>query len=244
MLQRFRAFTTTVSGRLNATKFMPHIPINMNIMRLGEGAGLGMHKHQTSIPSIKANHQKWNRFSRRCGALAIKIGMMSWWDSWGQRHPVTVLHLADCVALKHHPLNKATIQEVGIGKKSPKKLRKHMLKYFLACNVAPRRTVVGFNVGKSAVLPVGLPIRAAHFIAGQCVSVQAKSIGKGFQGGMKRWGFKGMPASHGCSLSHRSIGATGSREDPSGVMKGKKMPGRMGGTNATMTCLKVKCTHF
>lgn len=244
MLQHFRAFTTTVSGRLNATKFMPHLPVNMDIMRRGEEAGLGMHKHQTSIPSIKANHQKWNRFSRRCGALAIKIGMMSWWDSWGQRHPVTVLHLADCVALKHHPLNKATVQEVGIGKKSPKKLRKHMLKYFLACNVAPRRTVVGFNVGKSAVLPVGLPIRAAHFIAGQCVSVQAKSIGKGFQGGMKRWGFKGMPASHGCSLSHRAIGATGSREDPSGVMKGKKMPGRMGGTNATMTCLKVKCTHF
>lgn len=234
-----RTFTTAVFKKPNTTKFIPSTPVNVNTMRFRGEMGSEMSKSNNSVPSIKANPEKWNRFSRRCGALAIKIGMMSWWDSWGQRHPVTVLHFADCVALQHHPLNKATIQEVGIGKKSPKKLRKHSLKYFLACNVAPRRTIVGFNVNKSAVLPMGLPIRAAHFIAGQCVSVQAKSIGKGFQGGMKRWGFKGMPASHGCSRSHRSIGATGSREDPSGVMKGKKMPGRMGGTNATMTCLKV-----
>lgn len=238
--QLFRFFTTQTINKLNASKLVPNILINSNdVLKKEKDVKSETNNRNDRIPTVKANPQGWTRFSRRCGALAIKLGMMSWWDSWGQRHPVTVLHLADCVALQHHPLNKATIQEVGIGKKSPKKLRKHLLKYFLACNVAPRRRIIGFNVDKSAILPTGLPIRAAHFIAGQCVSVQAKSIGKGFQGAMKRWGFKGMPASHGCSLSHRAIGATGSREDPSGVMKGKKMAGRMGGKNATMQCLKV-----
>lgn len=182
---------------------------------------------------------EWRPRIRRCGALAIKLGMMSFWDRWGVRHPVTVLHLADCVALHSHPLDRATIQEVGIGIKSPKKVHFAQLSYFAGCQVSPKRCIAGFNVDKRAILPAGTPIKAAHFVAGQVVDAQARTIGKGFQGGMKRWGFAGMPASHGVSLSHRSIGATGQREDPSGVMKGKKMPGRMGGRNATASCLQV-----
>ena len=244
LFHRTRSLTVNMTHKWSATKFVPNLRSNTgNSIVRRKSAESETNAPNIFVPSITANPQEWTRSSRRCGALAIKLGMMSWWDSWGQRHPVTVLHLADCVALRHHPLNRATIQEVGIGKKSPKKLRVHLLKYFLACNVAPRRSIVGFNVDQSATLPMGLPITAAHFLAGQCVSVQAKSIGKGFQGAMKRWGFKGMPASHGCSLSHRALGATGSREDPSGVIKGKKMAGRMGGKNATMHHLKVSNLH-
>lgn len=195
--------------------------------------------HPDSAHTVAHRPDEWRPRIRRCGALALKLGMMSFWDRWGVRHPVTVLHLADCVALKSHPLDRATIQEVGIGTKSLKKIHCAQLSYFAGCQVSPKRCIAGFNVDKRAVLPVGTPIKAAHFVAGQRIDAQARTIGKGFQGGMKRWGFSGMPASHGVSLSHRSIGATGQREDPSGVMKGKKMPGRMGGTNATAACLQV-----
>lgn len=86
---------------------------------------------------------------------------------------------------------------------------------------------------------IGAVISAAHFIPGQYIDVTAPSIGKGFQGAMKRWGFKGGRASHGTSLAHRAMGSTGQRQDPGRVFKGKKMPGRMGGKSVTVQNLKI-----
>jgi large subunit ribosomal protein L3 len=88
-------------------------------------------------------------------------------------------------------------------------------------------------------IPVGQQIHASHFCAGQAVDVSAISKGKGFQGAMKRHGFKGLPASHGVSRSHRALGSTGSNQDPGKVFKGKKMAGRMGGTRVTKQNLRV-----
>lgn len=113
------------------------------------------------------------------------------------------------------------------------------LKYYAAVKIAPKLRKYGFTVPLAACIPTGTPIRAAHFIPGQLIDVQGKTIGKGFQGGMKRHGFAGMPASHGVSLSHRHIGAIGCREDPSGVKKGKKMPGRMGNKMRSQQYLQV-----
>lgn len=198
---------------------------------------------QTS-DQVASNPLAWHVRTKRCGALAIKLGMMSWFDpKWGTQLPCTVLHLADCVALGNYRVGKAessTIcQQVAIGKKSPKQVHSAQMAMFETCKVSPKRRIVGFAVDKECVVHPGTPIRATHFIAGQFVSIQGKSIGKGFQGGMKRWGFKGMPATHGCTKSHRAIGCTGGREDPSGTLKGKKMPGRMGNKYVTTHNLEI-----
>ena len=126
---------------------------------------------------------------------------------------------------------------------SPKKLRKHLLKYFLACNVAPRRRSLDSMSINQPSSPSVFPSELHTSLQDSVFLCKPRVLERDFKVAMKRWGFKGMPASHGCSLSHRAIGATGSREDPSGVMKGKKMAGRMGGKNATMTCLKVIQMH-
>lgn len=144
-----------------------------------------------------------------------------------------------CQALRSFPNGKSIILEVGAGKKSSRQLNKASRFNFKSLNVDPKLSVQGFSVSSESLIPPGTPIYAAHFVPGQFVDIQSKSIGKGFQGAMVRWGFKGLPASHGCSLSHRALGATGSRTDPGRVWKGKKMAGRMGGHNVTSKCLKV-----
>ena len=114
-----------------------------------------------------------------------------------------------------------------------------MLTHFKRYAIPAKRKIYGFQVSDNGILPSGTMIGVHHFVPGQYVDVQAESIGKGFQGGMKRWGFSGLPASHGVSLAHRSIGSTGNRQDPGKVFKGKKMPGRMGGDLITFKALKV-----
>lgn len=136
-------------------------------------------------------------------------------------------------------MGNSLIQEVGIGEKSIRQTHHAQLHYFASLKVGPMLAKRGFSVTDDAVLPSGTFLRAAHFQPGQLVDVQATSIGKGFQGAMKKWGFSGMPASHGVSLTHRSVGATGSRSDPGRVFKGKKMPGRMGGKAVTMKRLRI-----
>jgi large subunit ribosomal protein L3 len=99
--------------------------------------------------------------------------------------------------------------------------------------------MVEFRVDESALIPVGAEITADHFIIGQFVDVTGTSIGKGYAGGMKRWNFGGLRASHGVSVSHRSIGSTGGRQDPGRTFKNKKMPGQMGVDRVTTLNLKV-----
>jgi large subunit ribosomal protein L3 len=93
-------------------------------------------------------------------------------------------------------------------------------------------------VSEDALIPVGAEITADHFVAGQFVDVTGTSIGKGFAGGMKRWNFGGLRATHGVSVSHRSIGSTGGRQDPGKTFKNKKMPGHMGVDRVTTLNLR------
>ena len=107
------------------------------------------------------------------------------------------------------------------------------------CEIKASSLSVCVQVTPDCVLPVGTPIYATHFVPGQLVDVCGISKGKGFQGAMKRWNFKGGRASHGNSLSHRVLGSTGCRQDPGKVFKGKKMPGRMGTDRITVQNLRV-----
>lgn len=136
-------------------------------------------------------------------------------------------------------LGGSIVQELGIGEKSVRQCHHAQLNNFAALKVAPKKVTLGFAVSEDALIPPGTFLRSAHFVPGQFVDVQARSIGKGFQGAMKKWGFAGMPASHGQSLTHRAIGATGARSDPGRVFKGKKMAGRMGGSRVTVSRLRI-----
>jgi len=110
---------------------------------------------------------------------------------------------------------------------------------FAIAKVEPKRKLAEFRVTDDALIPVGAEITADHFAVGQFVDVTGTSIGKGFAGGMKRWHFAGLRATHGVSVSHRSIGSTGGRQDPGKTFKNKKMPGHMGVDRVTTLNLKV-----
>lgn len=179
--------------------------------------------------------------SFRTGAIAIKCGMTAGWDKWGARVPYTVLWFDHNVVtqVKVEGKDCTTALQVGCGLKKAKRLTKPEVGHFIKQGVPLKRKLTEFPVTDDALLPVGTPIDIRHFVPGQYVDIAGTTIGKGFQGGMKRWGFSGGPASHGASLSHRSLGSTGGRQDPGKVFKGKKMPGRMGGKRRTTKCVWV-----
>ena len=114
--------------------------------------------------------------------------------------------------------------------------------HFAKAKVEPKRKLVEFRVADDALVPVGAELTASHFVAGQLVDVVGTSIGKGFAGAMKRWNFRGLEATHGVSISHRSHGSTGNRQDPGKVFKGKKMAGHLGDERVTLQNLEVIST--
>ncbi|KAJ2224178.1 hypothetical protein IWW45_008153 [Coemansia sp. RSA 485] len=178
--------------------------------------------------------------SRRTGIIARKAGMTGMWDEWGVRVPVTVLQLDNVQVvsiLKTSNPSLARLQ-IGCGTRKEKNVTKPMQGHFKANGIAPKAKLFEFPITPDAALPVGTEITASHFVPGQLVDVTAPSLGKGFQGVMKRWGFAGGPASHGNSLAHRVPGSTGNI-NPARVYPGKKMPGRMGGKNVTVMRLPV-----
>src|SRR6478609_7215195 len=120
------------------------------------------------------------------------------------------------------------LMKLGSGTRKPKNLTKADRGHFAVPKVEPKRKLAEFRVAEGDLIPVGAEITADHFVVGQFVDVTGTSIGKGFAGGMKRWNFGGLRASHGVSISHRSIGSTGGRQDPGKTFKNKKMPGHMG----------------
>lgn len=175
----------------------------------------------------------------RTGTLAVKVGMTQEFDHHGQRIPLTVLWLDDVQVTQIKPYSATTSSlQLGIGSKRRKQIPASLAGHFDAVGVPYKRKMKEFRVSNDAILPVGHTISASHFVPGQYVDVSGTTIGKGFQGVMKRWGFAGQPASHGNSLAHRKAGSTGQCQDPGKVFKGKKMAGRMGGVRATtMGCL-------
>ncbi len=177
----------------------------------------------------------------RSGVVAQKMGMTRLFTDAGEHVPVTVLRLAQCQVIAHRSKDKNgyVALQLGAGERRAGNMSKAARGTFAAAKVEPKRKLAEFRVSEDAMIPVGAEITADHFVEGQFVDVCGISIGKGFAGGMKRWNFGGLRASHGVSVSHRSIGSTGGRQDPGKTFKNKKMPGHMGNTRITTLNLKV-----
>uniref|UniRef100_A0A8D0A844 Large ribosomal subunit protein uL3m n=1 Tax=Sander lucioperca TaxID=283035 RepID=A0A8D0A844_SANLU len=186
---------------------------------------------------------EWTEGSRRVGLVAVKLGMAPIWTKTGERHVVTMLQVQDCHVIKHlsKEENDGHTAALVVGGKnvSPFHRSEEEMEMFRNAGVPPKQKVTTFKVSDNAVIKPGTPLYAAHFRPGQYVDVTAKSIGKGFQGVMKRWGFKGQPATHGQTKTHRRPGASGPGGDPGKVFKGKKMPGMMGNIYITAYGLKI-----
>lgn len=177
----------------------------------------------------------------RSGLIAQKLGMTRIFAEDGSHVPVTVLSLQNCQVVAQRTFDKdgyVAIQ-LGAGQAKAKNTSKAERGQFAAAKVEPKRHVAEFRVDEANLIEVGATLQADHFIEGQLVDVTGTSIGKGFAGGMKRWNFGGLRATHGVSVSHRSIGSTGGRQDPGKTFKNKKMPGHMGDRRITTQNLKV-----
>src|ERR1019366_1897460 len=177
----------------------------------------------------------------RSGVIAQKVGMTRVFSETGEHVPVTVLQLLQCQVIAHRTKDKKgyIALQLGAGPRRTNNMNKADRGYFRNARVEPRNKRAEFRVTEDALIPVGAEITADHFVAGQFVDVCGISIGKGFAGGMKRWNFGGLRASHGVSVSHRSIGSTGGRQDPGRTFKNKKMPGHMGVDRVTTLNLKI-----
>jgi large subunit ribosomal protein L3 len=177
----------------------------------------------------------------RTGLVAQKMGMTRLFKDDGSHVPVTVLKVDNCqvVAQRTDEKDGYTALQVGIGKAKVKNVPKAERGHFAKANVEPKQKVVEFRVTADALVDVGSELGVEHFVAGQFVDVVGRTQGKGFQGGMKRHNFRGLEATHGVSVSHRSHGSTGQRQDPGKVFKGKRMAGHMGDVRRTQMNLQV-----
>src|SRR5215831_15354673 len=177
----------------------------------------------------------------RTGLIAQKLGMTRVFTGEGNHVAVTVLRVANCqvVAQRTQEKDGYTALQLGVGAAKVKNVSKPQRGHFAKAKVEPKAKLAEFRVSDDALVDIGAEITAAHFVPGQYVDVTGTSIGKGYAGGMKRWNFGGLRASHGVSISHRSIGSTGGRQDPGRTFKNKKMPGQMGVDRVTTLNLKV-----
>ena len=177
----------------------------------------------------------------RTGLIAQKVGMTRIFTEDGTHVPVTVLKVDTCQVVSTRSVEKDgyTAVQLGVGKAKVKNVAKPQRVQFANAKIEPKKKLAEFRVTPENLLEVGAELSAAHFIAGQFVDVTGTTIGKGFAGAMKRHNFRGLEASHGVSVSHRSHGSTGQRQDPGKVFKGKKMAGHMGATQVTTQSLKV-----
>ena len=177
----------------------------------------------------------------RTGVIAKKLGMTRLFQDDGRHVPVTVLALegVQVVSVREEGRDGYTAVQLGAGSAKSKNVSKPQRGHFGKAEVEPKAVVHEFRVDPEALLLVGAEISADHYVAGQFVDIQGKTQGKGFQGGMKRWGFGGLRATHGVSVSHRSLGSTGQRQDPGKVFKNKKMAGHMGDKYRTQQNLEI-----
>jgi len=177
----------------------------------------------------------------RSGVIAKKVGMTRLFLDDGKQIPVTVLQLdkLQVVAKRTAETDGYWAVQLGAGAAKVKRTSQAMRGHFAAAKVEPKRKIAEFRVDPENLIDVGEEITANHYFEGQFVDVSGTSIGKGFQGAMKRWNFKGLRATHGVSISHRSHGSTGQCQDPGRVFKGKKMAGHMGAARVTTQNLQV-----
>jgi large subunit ribosomal protein L3 len=177
----------------------------------------------------------------RTGLIAEKLGMMRVFTDKGVHVPVTVLSLEKCQIVSHKTIENDGYNaiQVGAGDIKIKNVTKPMRGHFAKTKIIPKRKLTEFRVDADNFADIGLFFKADHFTPGQKVDVSATSIGKGFAGAMKRHNFRGLRASHGVSVSHRSHGSTGQCQDPGRVFKGKKMAGHMGAARVTTQNLEL-----
>ena len=177
----------------------------------------------------------------RSGLIVQKMGMTRLFLPDQGHVPVTVLKLDECqvVACRTDELDGYSALQLGAGLAKSKNVSKSMRGHFAKARVEPRRKLAEFRVSPECLLDVGSSLCVSHFVSGQFVDVVGTSLGKGFAGGMKRHNFRGLEATHGVSISHRSHGSTGNRQDPGRVFKGKKMAGHLGNERVTVQNLQV-----
>jgi large subunit ribosomal protein L3 len=177
----------------------------------------------------------------RTGLIAKKLGMSRLFNEDGSTIPVTLLHIDNVRVVAKRSADKDGYEAVqlGIGTAKPKNVSKANKGHFAKAGVEAPRKVVEFRVASDAMLEPGAVLSPAHFVAGQKVDVTGVTVGKGFAGAMKRWNFSGLEASHGVSVSHRSHGSTGNRQDPGKTFKNKKMAGHLGVERVTTQNLVV-----
>lgn len=177
----------------------------------------------------------------RSGVIAKKLGMTRLFLEDGKQVPVTVLQLENLQVVSQRTADKDgyTAVQLGAGNAKAKNTTEPMRGHFAKANVAPKRKMAEFRVSPENLIEVGAEITADHYLAGQFVDIAGTSIGKGFAGAMKRHNFRGLRASHGVSISHRSHGSTGQCQDPGKVFKGKKMAGHLGAVRVTTQNLQV-----
>ena len=178
----------------------------------------------------------------RTGVIAKKMGMMRLFNEDGRHVPVTVLALEGCqvVGARNEERDGYYAVRLGAGARKAKNVNKPQRGEFAKAQVEPKARVAEFRVDNAdGLLPVGASLAADHFVDGQLVDITGHTQGKGFAGAMKRWGFGGMRASHGVSITHRAHGSTGQRQDPGKVFKNKKMAGHMGDRQRTQQNLEI-----
>ncbi len=177
----------------------------------------------------------------RTGVITQKVGMMRLFLEDGRHVPVTVLKLDGCQVVSRRTAEKDgySAVQLGTGFAKVKRLTRADRGRFAQAEVEPKRKLAEFRVDEANLLEVGDVILADHFVPGQKVDVTGVTIGRGFTGAMKRWNFRGLEASHGVSISHRSLGGTGGRQDPGKTFKNKKMHGHYGDERVTTQNLEV-----
>jgi large subunit ribosomal protein L3 len=177
----------------------------------------------------------------RSGVIAQKVGMTRIFNDAGEHVPVTVLKVDQCQVIAHLTAEKNgyTALQLGVGRAKVKNVSHAERSRFAIVKVEPKKKIAEFRVTEDGLIPIGSEITADHFVIGQLVDVTGTTKGKGFAGAMKRWNFGGLRATHGVSVSHRSHGSTGGRQDPGKTFKNKKMAGHLGSEKVTTQNLKV-----
>ncbi|XP_031843504.1 mitochondrial ribosomal protein L3 [Nomia melanderi] len=203
---------------------------------------------------IIKSETEWTRTSMRTGLIGKKIGVYPMWLKNGKRVLSTLIQIVDNEVVKYIPPEKyIPVKQskhkrvktkkgclvVGAQNIDPQILTKEFYGVFNTAGVTPKKVLMRFHITPDAALAPGTPLLAAHFRPGEFLDIRGKTIDRGFQGVMKRWGFKGMPASHGVTKTHRRGGNIGSGGAKARVMPGTKMPGHMGNRYRTLKGVKI-----